>query len=163
MTRVNMRSSQSQVRVISQVTRVKSSHLGEISSQFKSSQKLWLESESVTWLVTTLHKTKAHTWALFLTALVRVVRLPWRTAPSRRQWRCLSRSCPPWCCPPPPADCPRRLLSFLYSCHQNLKKDCNQIIISILRGGGGGGGGESKLKYERKFWAAETVRVQEFG
>ena len=36
LTRVNMRSSQSQVRVISQVTRVKSSHLGEISSRVKS-------------------------------------------------------------------------------------------------------------------------------
>ena len=36
LTGVNMRSSQSQVRVISQVTRVKSSHLGEISSQVKS-------------------------------------------------------------------------------------------------------------------------------
>ena len=35
MTRVNMRSSQSQVRVISQVTRIKSSHLGEILSQVK--------------------------------------------------------------------------------------------------------------------------------
>ena len=57
--RVIMRSSQSQVRVISQVTRFKSSHLGEISSQakssqVKSSQKLRLESESVTLLVTTL-------------------------------------------------------------------------------------------------------------
>ena len=41
-------------RVISQVTRVKSSHLGEMSSQVKSSKKLRLESESVTWLVTTL-------------------------------------------------------------------------------------------------------------
>ena len=40
LTRVNMRSSQSQVRVISQVTRVKSSHLGEISRQVKSSQTL---------------------------------------------------------------------------------------------------------------------------
>ena len=40
-------SSQSQVRVISQVTRVKSCHLGEISSQVKSSQKLRLESTRV--------------------------------------------------------------------------------------------------------------------
>ena len=42
-----MRSSQSQVRVISQVTRVKSSHIGAISSQVKSSQKLRLESTVV--------------------------------------------------------------------------------------------------------------------
>ena len=59
-TRVNMQSSQSQVRVISQVTRVKSSHVGEISSQVKSSQKLWLESESVTWLVTGLELIQGH-------------------------------------------------------------------------------------------------------
>ena len=37
----------SRVKVISQVTRVKSSHLGEISSQVKSSKKLWLESTRV--------------------------------------------------------------------------------------------------------------------
>ena len=48
LTRVNMRSSQSQIRVISHVTRVKSCHLGEISSQVKStSQKLQLESTRV--------------------------------------------------------------------------------------------------------------------
>ena len=40
LTRVNMRASQSQVRVISQVSQVKSSHLGEILSQVKSSEKL---------------------------------------------------------------------------------------------------------------------------
>ena len=47
LTRVNVRSSQSQVRVISQVTRVKSSHLGEISSQVESIKKLRLESTRV--------------------------------------------------------------------------------------------------------------------
>ena len=53
-----MRSSQGLVRVISQVTRVKSSHLCEISSQVKFQVKncdsSQLQSESVTWLVTTL-------------------------------------------------------------------------------------------------------------
>ena len=48
MTRVRVRvMSQSQVRIISKVTRVKSSHLGEISSEVKSSQKLRLESTRV--------------------------------------------------------------------------------------------------------------------
>ena len=49
LTRVNMRSSQSQVRVISQVTRVKSSHLGEISSQVKSSQVKHCDSSPSQW------------------------------------------------------------------------------------------------------------------
>ena len=50
LTRVNMRSSQSQVRVISQVTRVKSSHLGEISSQVKSKIATRVDSSLSQWL-----------------------------------------------------------------------------------------------------------------
>ena len=60
-TQVNMRSSQSQVRVISQVTRAKSSHLGEISSQVKSSKKI---ATRVQVSDLTYYNTENHKWCV---------------------------------------------------------------------------------------------------